>query len=225
MPSHVYLMFTSVYLYPVKNQFFWLRQRNIDIVGKTVIMVDMGYTTEQKARRQHISKLIEKVFDEETYYLDGGGRMDRCTMEEAMVRVAMKRALDPRSKLGLESTRFMTEYVYGKAIQPVMAVAGLDEAYEDLSEEELLEKQSKLLQGALHGSFARGEKDPSRVLEEGDRAAVIQGVLDAGRANPVGNEQALRWKREKEEEETNSVFETPDSNPAGTDDLLRSKWG
>ena len=66
-------------------------------------------------KRKGLKALIEKVYDE-VVELEVDGKLERMTNEELIVRACLTRAADIRltNRLGMEATRFLTEYVYGK---------------------------------------------------------------------------------------------------------------
>jgi len=184
----------------------------------------MSYTA---TMRRGIKELISKVLDEETSIETYDGKLDKATVEEALIRVTVKRAMDPRARLGMEAHRFLTEYLYGKPVQPTALMVKNFSELDDMSEEELLKKQSEIMRGALNGDFTDSPEDPSRVLEPGERTEIIHGLLEArgdvrskgGQATAARREEAERVAEEIEQAAIESYVA-----PEGTDDLLSGIW-
>ena len=168
--------------------------------------------------RKHIAELINKVLDEETHIVDHDGKMTRGTMEEALVRVTVKRALDPRSRLGMEAQRFLTEYQYGKPVQPTAIAFRNTNKYDDLDTDELYKRQMELFKGGMCGSFDVTPEDPTRVIGEEQRAEVVQHLLDTrGDTRAAGTEASVsRRAEEKERIEEAAVVQD--------DELLMGMW-
>ena len=168
--------------------------------------------------KKSISALIAEVLAE-TVHEEVDGKMENMTWEKAIIRTAAKRAMDPRNRLGMEATRFLTEYQYGKPVQPV----GFDKRhefgeYEDLTVEQLQEIEDNLLKGAMGAHAEITPKDPGRYVEEKRRVEAVQTVLVArGEDIFERNERATEAAREARAKDK----ETPcgESNPTGTDDL------
>lgn len=167
-------------------------------------------------KNKGIKALIEKVLEEEVLE-EIGGRLEAVTMEEAIIRAAARRAMDMKNRLGMEATRFLTEYQYGKPVQPtVIGVSRFDSSYDEFSDEELREIEDKLLKGAMGGHTELTQKDPGRFIEEGRRDQIIQGVVKArGEDIFERNERAREANKEKRKEGNPEILQ----NPEGTDEL------
>jgi hypothetical protein len=172
--------------------------------------------------RRNIAELISKVLDEEIVSQDFEGKIDQTTVEEALVRVTVKRALDPRSRLGMEAQRYLTEYVYGKPVQPSAVVFKNISEFDDMDTDVLYQRQLELLKGAMNGDYVESSEDPTRFIEAGQRDEVIQHLLTTrGDVRAAGREAAAERKEEREKERTESI-ETVTYEE--TDELLQGMW-
>jgi hypothetical protein len=167
-------------------------------------------------RDKGIQALIAKVLSEETVQ-EINGKIENVTLEEAIIRATARRALDERNRLAMEATRFLTEYQYGKPIQPVAAVIGRFRGeYDGFSEEELKEIEEKLLRGAKGGHIEAAPKDPGRFIEAGRRDQIVQAVVESrGEDIFERNKRANRAAQEVRKKVSPEI----ESNPEGTDEL------
>jgi len=177
------------------------------------------------ARKRSLQEVIYRVLDEMIPVDHFDGTTDKATVEEAIIRAAAKRALDPRSRLGMESTRFLAEYGYGKPVQPIEVNRGFDDPYTELSEEELLEMQNKLVGRAAYATIEGSSGDPGGMVSEGVRAEVVQGLLEAGRDDSRRfNEVQERRKEEKVRREADEEERAKEIWEIDTDELLKGPW-
>jgi len=170
------------------------------------------------AKTKSIAALIAKVLSEELVE-EIDGKMERVTLEEAIIRTTAKRALDPRNRLGMDATRFLTEYQYGKPVQPVGLERRFDgdDEYGEYTEAELEEIQDGILKGAMGGHTELTPKDPGRFIEEGRRDSIVQDILESrGESIFERNERATQAKREARAEVQTAPIEGFD----GAEDLL-----
>lgn len=176
-----------------------------------------------------IQALIAKVLSEETVQ-EINGKIENVTLEEAIIRATARRALDAKNRLGMEATRFLTEYQYGKPVQPVAAVIGRfgSDTYDEYSEDELKEIEEKILRRAKGGHADTSQKDPGRFIEEGRRDQIVQAVVESR-----GEDIYERNKRANKasQEVRKKVTPEAESNPEGTDELteydrklIAEKW-
>lgn len=187
--------------------------------------------------RKGIRALLEEILDEEIVVDLPDGRVNKETVETALYRTAVKRALDPRNRLGMESLRFITEYVHGAPTKKVDLTIGVD-PYENMSEEELYAIQERLMKGAINGSHVITPKDPTRVLESGKRDEIISGVLAARGRDEEGQLVRARGAAPGSDEADQGAREAAGAGgagasgagadaftlPEGTDDLLIGPW-
>jgi len=164
-----------------------------------------------------IAAIIDKVLSEETH-VDVDGRLEAVTLEEAIIRAAARRALDPKNRLGMEATRYLTEYQYGKPVQPMAVATGrFGNGYDELSDDDLRELETTILKGAMGGHAELTPRDPGRFIEEGRRGEIIQAVVDTrGEDIFARNKRASAAQGKRREK----IEEEDEENPEGTDGLL-----
>lgn len=176
--------------------------------------------------RKSIRALIEKVVNEETHYLTEEGKLEVCTLEEAYIRTAAKRAMDPKNRLGMESTRFLTEYQYGKPTENVKVSRAVESEFDEMSEEELLEAQYEIMGGAISATTKATPQDPGRFIEEGRRAEIIQGVVESRGEDSFEKLRRVTDDRERERREADPwspEYRGEIEDVTGTDELLEGR--
>lgn len=177
------------------------------------------------AKTKSIAALIAKVLSEELVE-EIDGKLERVTLEEAIIRTTAKRALDPRNRLGMDATRFLTEYQYGKPVQPVGVDRRFDggDEYGEYTEAELEEIQEGILKGAMGGHDQLTPKDPGRFIEEGRRDQIVQSVLESrGESIFERNKRAAEAYTEARAEVQAALVTPPIENFDGAEDLLNHR--